>query len=74
MVCPRCSSQNYEIVAITEGKIKPRGCLSVLMYLILTILTCGIWLIIGLLRSGSRGKIKSKTIGVCRDCGNKFKI
>lgn len=72
--CPRCGSTNYEIVSMTEGDIKPRGCLHVLGYLILTFLTCGIWIIIGLLRSGSRGKIRSRTIGVCKNCGYKFNV
>lgn len=72
--CPRCDSKDYEIIAITEGKIKPRGCLSVLVYIILSVVTGGIWILIGLLRSGSRGKIKSRPVGVCRNCGSKFNM
>jgi len=74
MQCPKCGSNNYEIVPITKGKIKKRGIFMTLVHLLLIIGTGGLWIIIPILTGGSKGKIKTKTIGICRDCGNKFKI
>lgn len=74
MVCPKCGSSNYEIVPITKGKIKKRGLIMTLVHIMLIICTAGLWVIVPLLRGGSKGKIRTKTIGICRDCGKKFNI
>lgn len=74
MQCPKCGSQNFDIVSLTEGKIKKRGCLMSLFHILIALFTCGLWLLIPILSGGSKGKIKSRTVGVCKNCGNKFNI
>jgi len=72
MKCPRCKSENIQAISVTEGKIKRRGCISIFIWIILAFCTCGIILIIPLLRGGTKGKIKSKTKFVCLNCGKEF--
>ncbi len=71
MVCKKCGSENIQAVANTQGKIKKRGCLMTLVHILLIICTCGLWIIIPLLRGGSKGKIKTTTDFVCLNCGSK---
>ena len=61
MKCPKCGSENILAVSKTSGKIKRRGLISTLLNLLLVFITCGLWLIVMIIRSGSKGKIKSKT-------------
>lgn len=72
MVCPKCGSEHIQAIAKTSGKIKKRGLMGSLMWLLLAICTCGLILIIPLLSGGSKGKIKTKTGFVCMDCGKEF--
>lgn len=73
MVCQKCGSSNVQAVSNTQGKIKKRGCLATLIHIILAICTCGLWLIVPLLMSGSKGKIKTNIEFVCLNCGSKVK-
>ena len=73
MNCPKCGSNNIQAISKTTGKIKRRGLISTLIWIMLAICTCGIILIIPILRGGSKGKIKSKTAFVCLNCGKEFK-
>jgi len=72
MNCPKCGSNNIQAISKTTGKIKRRGLISSLIWIMLAICTFGIILIIPILRGGSRGKIKSKTAFVCLNCGKEF--
>ena len=72
MQCPKCGSNNFEVISKTKGKIKKRGFIMTLVHLFLIVGTCGLWLIVPLLRGGSKGKIKSETRFVCKECGNEF--
>lgn len=72
MKCPKCGSENIQAISKTEGKIKKRGCISVLIWIMLAICTFGTILLIPLLTGGSKGKIKSKTSFVCLNCGKEF--
>lgn len=69
MVCPKCYSSDVNVQAISETK--KRGCLGTFLWILLAICTCGLILLIPLLR----GK-KSKTVqyAVCQHCGHKWKI
>lgn len=70
MICPRCSGTNVQVQAVSE--YKSRGCLTVLLYLILLFLPVVGWVALFFLIKGR----KSKTVnyGVCQDCGYRFKI
>lgn len=70
MQCKNCGSENIQIVADTSGKIKKRGCLMTLVWIVLAIFTCGLILIIPILMGGSKGKIETKTKCVCMNCSN----
>jgi hypothetical protein len=72
MVCNKCGSANVQVVGETTGEIKKRSCFATLMWIILSCLTCGLVLIFPLLRSGSKGKIKTRTKFVCLNCGNEW--
>lgn len=72
MKCPKCKSENIQVITKTEGKIKKRGLVSTLIWILLAICTCGIILIIPILTGGSKGKIKTKTAFVCLNCGKEF--
>ncbi len=64
MVCPKCGSDNFDAIS----KIKKRGFIKSIIYILLTICTCGLWLILGILRGGT----SSKTMFVCKNCGKEF--
>jgi DNA-directed RNA polymerase subunit RPC12/RpoP len=72
MTCKHCGSENVQAVSNVKGKIKKRGCLMTCFHIFMAICTCGLWLIIPLLRGGSHGKIKTKTEFVCLNCGKKI--
>ena len=72
MKCPKCGSTNIQAIAKTKGKIKKRGLLATLMWLLLAVCTCGLILIIPLMTGGRKGKIKTKTAFVCMECGKEF--
>ena len=72
MKCPKCKSENIQVITKTEGKIKKRGLVSTLIWILLAICTFGIILIIPILTGGSKGKIKTKTSFVCLNCGKEF--
>lgn len=77
MQCIKCGEQddrNLTIVTETTGKIKKRGTLMALVHLIFAICTMGLWLIIPLLTSGSKGKITSRHFWVCKRCGHKWEV
>lgn len=69
MNCPKCGSNNITVQAVAEQK--KRGCLSVFLWILLAICTCGLVLIIPLLlRKGS----KTKNYAVCQNCGYKWEV
>jgi predicted RNA-binding Zn-ribbon protein involved in translation (DUF1610 family) len=73
MKCPKCGSENIQAVAKTYGKVKRRGCLSMIFWLPFIIITGIFGFILALITGGSKGKIKSKTEFVCLNCGAKVK-
>lgn len=72
MKCPKCGSENIQAITKTTGKIKKRGLIASLIWILLAVCTFGIILIIPVLTGGSKGKIKSKTAFVCLNCGKEF--
>lgn len=70
MTCKRCGSNNVNVQAVNV--VKRRGIISLLINLILAACTFGLWLIIPMLRGGTRSKTNS--FMVCQDCGYKQKL
>lgn len=73
MNCKKCGSTNLTPLSKTTGKIKKRGCLSVLFHGTMILCTAGLWIIVPLIRGGSKGKIKTEIVYVCSDCGHEQK-
>lgn len=72
MVCKKCGSM--DITTNTFSEVKRRSMLSILLDIILTIITCGIWLIVILIKIFRGRKSKVKTVNVCNLCGFKWNI
>ncbi len=68
MVCPKCGSENVTVQAVAEQK--KRGCLSILIYIILACTVIGLIVLIPLLRGN---KSKTKTYAICQNCGNRWR-
>lgn len=70
MVCPKCNSTNVTVQAVAENH--KRGCLTVLIYIILLVIPVIGWIALFCLLRGR----KSKTISyaVCQDCGHRWKV
>lgn len=69
LTCKYCGSSNVNVQAVE--KMKKRGILMSLVWIILTCMTCGLVLLIPLLtRKGS----KTKSVIVCQDCGKISKV
>lgn len=69
MICPKCKSENVNIQAVSE--LKRRGCLTVILYIILLCIPVIGWIALILLLRGR----KSKTVNycVCQNCGHRWK-
>lgn len=77
MICPKCQSANVTIQMIQTGSKsnhKSGGCLWGIGRMFLIIFTCGLWLIIGKHKGGSKTKIKNKKIAICQNCAYEWKI
>lgn len=70
VTCPKCGSSNVSVQAVAEQK--KRGCLTVLLYIILLCLPVVGWIALFMLLRGK--KSKTVTYGVCQTCGAKFKV
>nr|WP_243206527.1 hypothetical protein [Neobittarella massiliensis] len=70
MKCPKCGSENCQIIQETNGKTKGfgagKGCLGTLVF-------GPVGFLCGLCGMG-KGKTKTNTYWVCGNCGNKFKV
>ncbi len=73
VVCPKCSSNRLVIQNETEINIEHRGCLSWLLWILAAVLTFGLILIVPLL-TNSKVKSKSHTVGICQNCGYKWRV
>lgn len=70
MTCPKCNSENVNVQAVAE--MKKRGCITVLIYIILICIPIIGWIALFMLLRGRN----SKTVqyAVCQNCGNKWKV
>lgn len=69
MKCPKCGSENVQVQAVSE--MKSRGCLTVLLYIILLCIPVIGWIALFMLLRGR--KSKTITYAVCQNCGNRWK-
>lgn len=67
MVCPKCGSNNMQVQAVAE--MKKRGCLTILLYIILICIPVIGWIGLFFLLRGR--KSKTVTYAVCQKCGYK---
>lgn len=70
MVCSKCGSQNVANQVVTENK--KRGCLTVLIYIVLLCIPIIGWIALFCLIRGK--KSKTVTYAVCQNCGKRWKI
>lgn len=74
MICEKCGCDRVNAVLNTTTSIQSgRGLFSILGNLLLVALTCGLWLIVVIIR-GSKvsGGSKSDVVWICQCCGHKF--
>ena len=69
MKCKKCGSENVTIQAVAE--VKKRSLISLLLWALLALCTCGIILVIPLWRGKKTNTIK---YAICQDCGYKKKV
>lgn len=70
MTCKKCGSNNVNVQAVNE--VKRRGCLTVIIYIILLFIPIIGWIALAMLLRGR----KSKTVSwmICQDCGYRQKM
>lgn len=69
--CPRCGGTNVTVQTVSE--MKKRGCLSILLMLLIAFTVVGIpFLIIWVILRGR--KSVTKTYAVCQTCGNRWTV
>jgi DNA-directed RNA polymerase subunit RPC12/RpoP len=73
MVCPKCKSENVNVQAVTDVKTKHRGCLGWMIWILISICTLGLAIIIPLL-TNSKTKSKTHSEAVCQNCGHRWKV
>lgn len=69
--CPRCGSTDVSVQTVSE--MKKRGCLSILLLLLLALTIVGIPLVIIWVILRGRRSV-TKTYAVCQTCGHSWKV
>lgn len=75
MVCPKCGSQNVQVMNEVVGeKTRGRatGCLWKIGRWLLIICTCGLWLLVGRRKETHKTKTKNRTVAICQDCAYRW--
>ncbi len=68
--CPWCGSPNVSVQAVNE--VKQRGCLTVLLYIVLLCIPVLGWVALFFLLRGRKSKTSS--YAVCQNCGQSWKL
>ncbi|HIR03148.1 MAG: hypothetical protein U0M23_03815 [Acutalibacteraceae bacterium] len=68
MVCPNCGGSEFTMQAVAE--MQKRGCLTVLLYIILILIPVIGWIVLAFLLRGR--KSKTVTYAICQKCGYKI--
>jgi hypothetical protein len=71
LICARCGSTNVTVHAIQNVYTKNRGCLGWIGWLLLGLLTFGIFWLIALVTS-QKVQSNSTTEAICQVCGNRW--
>lgn len=74
MICEKCGCDRVTAVLNTTTDIESgRGFFSALINILLVVITCGLWLIVVIIRGPKvRGSSKSDVVWICQCCGHKF--
>lgn len=70
MTCPNCQSDNVTLQVVNEKQ--STGCITILLYLILLVIPIIGWITLVYLLF--KNNHKTKTYGVCNNCGNRFNV
>jgi hypothetical protein len=73
MQCPKCGSENVLVQAVTQTKIKHRGCLAWFLWILLAACTLGLIIIIPMI-TNSKIKSKTHTEATCQKCGKRWRV
>ena len=69
MKCPKCKSENVNIVMDTSGRVKGPSLMQKAGHMVKNTATLGVY---GAIAGKPMGKTKSKPVALCQKCGNKF--
>lgn len=69
MKCPKCGSETVQVQAVSE--MQKRGCLTVLLYIILLCIPIIGWIALFMMLRGR--KSKTTNYAVCQNCGHRWK-
>lgn len=69
MKCPKCKSENVEVVMDTSGKIKGPNLLQRAGRTVANTATLGVY---GVIAGKQTGNVKTKPVALCQKCGHKF--
>lgn len=69
----RCRKCGEEMTMQTVTETKRRGCLTILIYIVLLFIPIIGWIALFKLLGGSK-KVKGVTYAVCPSCGNRHKV
>ena len=72
-ICPKCGSHNIKVENETKVSTKRRGLLGWSLWILLALCTFGLILIIPII-TNSKVKSKSNVVGICQNCGHKWKL
>jgi transposase-like protein len=68
MKCPKCNSNNFDVICKESKKRK----ISLISNVLMTIITLGLWIVIPIISSQKNKIIENKIVYVCKDCGKEF--
>lgn len=71
MKCPKCNGENVTVQVVTETETKHRGLFKWILWILLSIVTLGLIIIIPLI-TNSKTKSKTHTQAICQDCGHSW--
>ena len=74
LTCPRCQSHEIEVQVVPNVRIKHRGILMWMFWILIAIFTLGIILLIIPLITNTKTQSKFENVAVCQHCGQTWKL
>ncbi len=71
--CPKCGSDRINVAPVTDVWTQHRGCIGWCLWILLTLCTCGLMIIIPLI-TNSKTKSKTHSEAVCQNCGHHWQV